>query len=147
MAEASGATSESVRTGKALWIEMRTPDGSAWQGLAKAITVPGSKGSMGVLPRHAPLMSSMDVGLAKVTAEDGSVSRWVTGAGFVEVFQNKVLLLADFADATGEIDRVRAEKAKERAQARLREGGEQVDTARAEAALNRAAVRLQYASV
>jgi F-type H+-transporting ATPase subunit epsilon len=144
MAEASGATSDAVRTGQALWIEMRTPDGPAWQGLAKSITVPGAKGSMGVMPRHAPLMSSLDVGLTKVRAQDGSESRWITGSGFVEVFQNKVLLLVDFADASGDIDKVRAEKAKERAQARLRSVGEETDRARAEAALNRALMRLQY---
>jgi F-type H+-transporting ATPase subunit epsilon len=128
-----------------LWVEMRSPDGLLFAGLAQSITVPGTKGSMGILPRHAPLMSSLDVGLTRIKDAQGQQHRYVTGLGFVEVAANKVLLLVDFADRTDKIDVQRAQEAHDRAKARLRTREEDVDYARAEAALQRALMRLRFA--
>ena|SRR5262245_54528739 len=128
-----------------LWVEMRSPDGLLFAGLAQAVTVPGTKGSMGILPRHAPLMSSLDIGLTRIRDAQGKEQRYVTGLGFVEVAANKVLLLVDFADRTDKIDVKRAQEAHDRAKARLRTREEDVDYARAEAALQRALMRLRYA--
>lgn len=139
--------SEAVRTGRLLWVEVRSPDGPIWSGEAKAITVPGSKAPMGILPRHAPLMSSLELGLTRIRPADGSPEiRFVTGLGFVEVLHNRVLLLVDFADATDSIDTARATEARRRAEARLRSRDEEVDRARAEAALARALMRLRHAT-
>jgi len=136
---------EAVRAGKALYVEMRTPEGSAYSGGAKSVVVPGAKGSMGVLPRHAPLMSSLDVGLTKVRDPVGKEWVFVTGGGFVEVFQNRILVLVDFADDVNDIDVDRARRARERAEARLRSPTEEIDVARARAALDRAVLRLEHA--
>src|SRR6185295_1116317 len=83
-----------------LWVEMRSPDGPIFSGWAQSITVPARKGGMGVLPRHAPLMSALDVGLTRVTEPGGKEHRFVTGAGFVEIEANRVLLLVDFGERT-----------------------------------------------
>ncbi len=128
-----------------LWAEIRSPDGVLFAGWADSVVVPGAKGSLGVMPRHAPLMSSLVVGLTKVRASDGREVRLVTGAGFVEVARNRVLLLVDFADDPAKVDIKRATAARERAQKRLRSGAEDVDLARAEAALDRALMRLRFA--
>ncbi|MCB9899196.1 MAG: ATP synthase F1 subunit epsilon [Planctomycetes bacterium] len=137
---------EAVRMGRALYVEMRSPDGPIWSGEAKYVAVPGSKGAFGVLPRHAPLMSSLELGLTRIRPADGVPDmKFVTGGGFVEIFQNHVLLLVDFADPTESIDVARATEAKKRAEARLRSHDETVDVARAEAALQRALMRLRYA--
>ena len=64
---------------------MRTPEGAAYSGHAETVRVPGSKGPFGVLPRHAPLMSSLDVGLTYVRDPVGNEWKFVTGRGFVEV--------------------------------------------------------------
>jgi len=136
---------QAIADNKALWVEMRSPDGPIFAGLCRTITVPGSKGAFGVLVRHAPLMSSLDVGLTKVETSDGNELRFVTGAGFVEVQNNRVLLLVDFAEPTDAIDVVRAQDALARAKTRLRNATEEVDTARAEAAMQRATTRLRYA--
>ncbi len=146
------AVPNEVSAGQALWVEIRSPDGLIWAGTAKAITVPGVDGSMGVLPRHAALMSSLEVGrtrLRDAKSRGGADSRarfdLVSGDGFVEILDNKVLMLVDFADDTATIDVARARAARERAEARLRTPGEEIDRARAEAALGRAVVRLRYA--
>ena len=134
-----------VREGRGLWIDIRSPDGHIWSGLLKSITVPGSKGSMGILPRHAPLMSSLDCGPTKITGLDGKTRLFVTGEGFVEVFNNFVLMLVDFGDRTDKIDVARAKEARDRAETRLRTPTEDVDRVRAEAAMQRAVMRIRYA--
>ena len=87
-----------VKEGKALWVEIRSPDGMIWSGTSKSVTLPGTLGSMGILPRHAPLVSSLEVGVTRLgeakAAEgsegDGTVEL-VTGLGLVEVYQNQLL--------------------------------------------------------
>jgi F-type H+-transporting ATPase subunit epsilon len=128
-----------------LWVEIRSPDGVLFAGWADSVIVPGSMGSMGILPRHAALMSSLVVGLTKVRASGGREVKLVTGAGFLEIARNRVLLLVDFADDPARIDVKRAQAARDRADRRLRSPAEEVDQARAEAALERALMRLRYA--
>jgi F-type H+-transporting ATPase subunit epsilon len=128
-----------------LTVEIRSPDGPIWTGAAESVTVPGSKGSMGILPRHAPLMSSLDVGLTRVREPGGKEHRFITGGGFVEVHRQRVLVLVDFGDRPEAVDTERARAARDRAIARLRPPQEAVDTTRAEAALARALQRLKYA--
>jgi F-type H+-transporting ATPase subunit epsilon len=135
-----------VQKGHKLWLEIRTPDGPIWSGFAESVTVPATKGSMGVLPRHAPLMSSLEVGLTRLRQfGGGGEHRFVTGLGFVEVFRNRVQILVDFADRPEEIDVARAQAARDRAQSRLRAPNEELDRVRAEAALARATIRLRHA--
>jgi F-type H+-transporting ATPase subunit epsilon len=135
-----------VLAGKKLWVEMRTPDGSVFSGNARTVRVPGAKGFFGVLPGHAPIMSSLDVGYTYIRDPVGVEWEFVTGAGFVEVQSNQVLMLVDFAESTEQIDVERAENALARAKRRLRAAADaDIDAARAEAAMQRAATRLRYA--
>lgn len=137
--------SEDVRAGKMLYVELRTPDGAAYVGNASSVLVPGRKGPFGVLPRHAPILSSLEVGFTRIRDPLGKEWRFVTGLGFVEVNRNEVLVMVDFADDVNDIDVDRARAALDRARARLRSPGEEVDEARAQAALERASMRLRYA--
>ena len=134
-----------VAASKRLWVEMRTPEGVVFSGKARSVTIPGAKGSMGVLPRHAPLMSSLTTGVTKIRDADDQVHSFITGVGFVEVYRNQVLVLVDFADDPAVIDVARAQAARDRAKARLLHPGEEVDVARAEAAMDRATMRLRFA--
>ncbi len=136
----------SVKAGQALYVEMRTPEGPIYSGGASSVLVPGSTGAMGVLPRHAPLLSSLEVGYTRVRDPLGKEWTFVTGLGFVEIQNNEVLILVDFADDVTDIDVPRAELARDRARARLRVPSEEVDAARAQAAMDRAATRLRFAT-
>ena len=93
---------------------------------------------------HAPFLSSITVGQVKVIDPAGAVSRYATSGGFVEINDNKVILLAETAERSDEIDVARAEKAKERAARRLQEK-ESIDEERARVALIRAINRLKIA--
>jgi F-type H+-transporting ATPase subunit epsilon len=99
---------------------------------------------MGVLPKHAPLLSSLEVGFTRIRDPLGKEWKFVTGMGFVEIQNNEILILVDFAEDVNDIDVERAEEARNRAQARLRTPSEDVDAARADAAKQRAMMRLRF---
>ena len=98
----------------------------------------------GVLANHAPLISTLAVGVLHARDHEGKEHRLATGEGFVEVLSNEMKVLCDFADFDNEIDVKRAEEAKKRAEERLshRKDGD-IDVERAELALKRALVRLK----
>lgn len=106
------------------------------------VSAPGAEGTLGILPNHAALISTLDAG-ELVIRKGGSEDRMVVFGGFIEVLFNKVLVLADSAERIDEIDIDRAEKARERAAESLRNRKELTDIAAEEAALKRAAVRLR----
>jgi F-type H+-transporting ATPase subunit epsilon len=111
------------------------------------VVIPGSQGYFGVLPGHAPLLATLGIGelTYRVGREEYHVA--VSG-GFAEVLNDKVIVLADAAETPADIDRARAEQARDRAESRLsgRATQEDIDYTRAAAALARALIRLQVAA-
>ncbi|PZC47613.1 MAG: F-type H+-transporting ATPase subunit epsilon [Chloroflexi bacterium] len=105
------------------------------------VVAPGSVGELGILPQHAPLVTSLQAGSLRVKRSGGEDDFFISG-GFLEVRENEVKVLADSAERGTEIDLERAEEARERAESRLR-GEESVDRARAEGALRRSLIRLK----
>ncbi len=111
----------------------------------RGVTVPGKGGYLGVLPGHAPLLSELQAGELSYQ-RDGSTEFMALARGFVEVLPERVIVLAEAAERAEEIDVARAERAKERAEDRLRKFLEPgIDQERARAALNRALTRLAVA--
>ncbi len=107
------------------------------------VIAPGAVGELGVLPNHAPLVTSLQPGELRVKKDNREESFFISG-GFLEVKQDVVTVLADTAERGDEIDLERAEAARERAQARLR-GEDVAERARAEAAISRSLMRLKVA--
>jgi len=125
-------------------VEVITPDKSVFEGDAVELTVPAEGGSLGVLANHAPLVSTLVVGPARVTLEGGSETWLMIGDGFLEVRDNQVKILAELGERDDEIDLARAEAAEKRALERLQQSGSQdVDFARARTALARAVGRIK----
>lgn len=107
------------------------------------VSAPGSEGMMGILPNHAPLVTTLSAGELRIKKAGAEQSLIVFG-GFMEVLPNKVIVLADVAEKVEEIDVKRAEEARKRAEEAIaRGGGDKVDLAEAEARLQRAQVRLR----
>jgi F-type H+-transporting ATPase subunit epsilon len=106
------------------------------------VIAPGIEGQLGVLPHHAPLMTTLEPGELLVRKGGEEFSLAVTG-GFVEVRPDRIIILADAAERAEEIDVARAEEAKRRAEERLKEHAPEVDLLRAEAALRRSLTRLE----
>jgi F-type H+-transporting ATPase subunit epsilon len=128
-----------------LTLEVATPARSVISEQVDEVVVPGVEGYFGVLPGHAPLLSTLGIG--ELTYRIGREERHVAvSGGFCEVRNDKVIVLADTAELPQEIDRTRAERARERAEQRLSgRSQEEVDYARAAAALARALNRLHVA--
>ncbi|MGO8985256.1 MAG: F0F1 ATP synthase subunit epsilon [Terriglobales bacterium] len=125
-------------------LEIVTPTRLLVKESAEEAQIPGKSGYLGILPGHAPLISELGVG--EITYKTGGVAHLLAVAwGFVEVLPDKVTILAEAAERPLEIDIERAQKAKERAEQRLKSNDAQVDYTRAEDALQRAQTRLKVA--
>jgi F-type H+-transporting ATPase subunit epsilon len=104
----------------------------------------GMEGQLGILPHHAPLMTMLQPGDLLIKKENGDEYLAISG-GFLEVRPDKVIILADACERAEEIDIARAEAARRRAEATLKERPPEVDTFAAEAALRRSLARLKVA--
>jgi F-type H+-transporting ATPase subunit epsilon len=128
-----------------LTLELATPTRLMVTAEVDEVVVPGSLGYFGVLPGHAPLLATLGIGEVTYRIGRDEYHLAVSG-GFVEVRNDKVIILADVAETPGDIDRGRAERARDRAEARLAgRSQEEIDYARAMCALARALTRLQVA--
>ena len=108
------------------------------------VIAPGVEGQLGVMPHHAPLMTTLEAGEMIVRKGNEEFSLAISG-GFLEVRPDRIIVLADTAERDDEIDLARAEEAKSRAEEMLSKPDAGVDTARAEAALRRSMARLKVA--
>jgi F-type H+-transporting ATPase subunit epsilon len=108
------------------------------------LIVPGIEGELGVLPLHAPLLTTIQPGVLRVVKGEEETTMAITG-GFIEVRENRVTILADAAERGEDIDLARVEEARRRAEERLASREATVDIVKAEMALKRALVRLKAA--
>lgn len=101
--------------------EIVSQDRMVWEGDADIVIVPGVNGEMGILPHHAPLLSTMKYGILRVRSQ-GQEEVFTVAGGLVEVQPDIVTVLADTAENVKEIDVQRAEDAKRRAEDMLKQG-------------------------
>jgi F-type H+-transporting ATPase subunit epsilon len=127
-------------------LDIVTPARTVYSGNVQSFTAPGVIGSFQVLFNHAPLLSSVGIGEVKVTDTSGLTLHFATSGGFVEVKSNKVILLAESAERSSDIDVTRAQNAKKRAEDRLVKKSKDIDIERAQASLARALNRLKIAA-
>ena len=129
-----------------LTLEVATPTRLTVSAVVDEVVVPGIEGYFGVLPGHAPFLTTLGTG--ELTYRHGRDEyHLAVSGGFAEVRNDKVIVLADTAERPDEIDRARAERARERAAGRLAgRSEEEIDYARAMCALARALTRLQVAA-
>ena len=125
-------------------LEIVTPERQLFSGPVEEVTVPSTQGYLGILPGHAALLAELGIGNISYKAGDkvdGLFCCW----GFVEVLPERVIVLAQTAEAASDIDVNRAEQAKSRAEKRLLAKDAGIDYSRAQLALLRAISRLDAA--
>jgi F-type H+-transporting ATPase subunit epsilon len=108
------------------------------------VVAPGIAGELTVLPSHAPLLTMIKPGIMRLVKGSEETDVAITG-GFLEVKDDRVTILADAAERAEEIDTVRAEEARRRAERALEERVGTEELAAAAAALQRALLRLRAA--
>jgi F-type H+-transporting ATPase subunit epsilon len=125
-------------------LEIVTPEKQLFSGTVDAVTVPANTGYIGILPGHAPLLA--ELGIGEISYRTGNVTEYLSCFwGFVEVLPDRVVLLAQTAEAASDIDLKRAEEAKARAEKLLSSKDPNIDFARAQLALMRAISRINAA--
>jgi F-type H+-transporting ATPase subunit epsilon len=110
------------------------------------INAPTKDGRIGILPRHMPLLTILDVGQMDII-KDGVSTPFAVSGGFMEVLPNRVTILADTAERADEIDEARAEEARRRAEERIAQRQSDREMALAEAELRKALIRLKVAQL
>ena len=124
-------------------LEIVTPERKVYSDDVDMIIVRGVLGELGILPKHAPFVTPLDISAMRIK-KDSKEQLVAIGGGFLEVSQDKVVILAETAELPEEIDYNRALAAKERAEQRLSiTGAEELDFKRAQLALQRATNRIK----
>jgi F-type H+-transporting ATPase subunit epsilon len=129
-----------------LYLEIITPERVMVAQEADMVEAPGTLGEFGVLPGHAALLTTLEIGEIRFMS-GGTTRRMATSGGFAEVSDNKITLLVDTGEFAEEIDVERAQRARERAEAALKGTSfGQAEYLMMEAALFRAITRISTAS-
>jgi len=110
----------------------------------ESVTVPGAMGELTLLPQHAALMTALQAG-PLVVRKGGTETDIALSGGFLEIKEDKITILADTAERSDEIDAARAQAARARAQAELREHQADVNIASVLASIERAQARIRVA--
>lgn len=126
-------------------LELLTPERTVLNTEVVSLVAPGSEGFLGVLANHAPLITGLVLGPLTLTYPAGRRERYFLTGGFLEVLNNRAVVLADAVERPDGIDVGRAKAARDRARRRLREQPQGLDVDRAEAALKRALNRIRMA--
>ena len=135
--------------GRRLNVEVVTPEGEVYHDEVSMVVLPGVEGELGILARHQPIVTLLEIGETRIRKHDDTWDYIATGIGYAQVLFDKVLVVVDHGELAGAIDVKRAEVAADRARQRLQEGDPgaqaEVDLFRAEQALDRAENRLRVA--
>jgi F-type H+-transporting ATPase subunit epsilon len=128
-----------------LMLEIVTPEKMTFSGKVEEVTIPGTEGEFGVLRGHEAFLSSVDVGELNFI-KDSKKTYYSVNTGYAEVTASKVTILIETAERSDSIDKDRALKAKDNAEARLAQiAKDDVEYEKVRAALARAIVRISVA--
>ena len=128
-----------------LRLEIVTPERLAYQDEVDSVVLPGSEGELGVLPHHAPLVSTLGAGELRLR-KGGEEESFAIVGGFLQVLPDKVVVMAETADMASEIDLEKAQEARREAEKALEAGFQEgADLAAARAALQQALLRIRVA--
>lgn len=129
---------------KTIRLDIVTPERMVYSDDVNMVIARATDGDVGILPGHAHMIAGLSIWPLRIIKDEGEIHISLC-SGFIEVRPEKVTILAGCAEKPGEIDVERAERAKQRAETRLKERPEGLDVVRAEAALHRAIMRLSVA--
>ena len=126
-------------------LEIVTPEKLAFQDEVDTVVLPGSEGELGVLPHHAPLISTLGAGELRLR-KGGQEESFAIMGGFLQVLPDKVVVMAEMADMASDIDLEKAQEARRQAEQALEPGYHAgADLAAARAALQAARIRIRVA--
>jgi F-type H+-transporting ATPase subunit epsilon len=131
-----------IKMSETIKLEIVTPETTVYSEDVDMVTLPGVEGQMGVLPHHVRLVTQLVPG-EMIVRKSGQDSFLAVGEGLVEVTGERVSIVTNMAIAVENIDEVKAEEARQRAAARLREKISSEEVASVNASLARSLAQLQ----
>jgi F-type H+-transporting ATPase subunit epsilon len=132
-----------MTTPHTIHVDIVSAEGEIFAGEATMVFAPGAMGELGIMPRHAALLTLLKAGEVRVQTPDGAEQVFYVGGGALEVQPNVVTVLADTALRARDIDEAAALAAKQRAEEALKDRAGTVDYAEALAELARVAAQLK----
>jgi F-type H+-transporting ATPase subunit epsilon len=135
-----------MATRTTIHVEVVTAERELYRGEADIVIAPGTEGELGILPKHAALLTTLKVGELSIKLSGAEEPFFVSG-GFLEVSNNSVTVLAETAEHAEEIDQARAEAARRRAQELLAQAQSDTERAELQGALERAVARIHVAEI
>lgn len=128
--------------GNTFFLEVVTPERKFFSGEVEMVILKTPEGEIGILKGHTPMISAVAIGPMRIK-QNGEWLEAVLNEGFLEIKNDKAIILTDTAEWPHEIDENRAKAAKERAEERLHSQLAKVEHIRSQAALARAMARLK----
>jgi F-type H+-transporting ATPase subunit epsilon len=130
---------------KTFTLEIVTPQRVVFSGNVVSLSAPGVMGGFQVLHSHAPMLAEIGIGEVKLQEPNGTEVRYATSGGIVDVLDNHVLMLSESVERSSDIDRARAETARDKARRKLEQELNAPEHTETQAALDRALNRIRIA--
>lgn len=124
-------------------VDIVSAEAEIFSGLAEMVFAPAVMGEVGVMPGHAPLVTTLKPGEVRVRLPGGEEQSFYVSSGVLEIQPHVVTVLSDTAQRAGDLDEAAALEAKERAERMLADRHADMDEAQARAELAQAAAQLQ----
>lgn len=124
-------------------LDIVSPEAKIFSGLAELLIVTGTMGELGILPNHAPLLTSIKPGPVRVIRQGGTQDVYYISGGILEVQPNLVTILADTVIRATDLDEAESIRAKERAAQILAKGKAESNFSNVLTQLTQAAAQLR----
>lgn len=126
-----------------LKVDVVSAERAIFSGTASMVFAPGTEGELGILPRHAPLLTRLKPGTVRVVTPQGDEEPYYISGGLLEIQPHQVTILADTAVRARDIDEAAAVEAKRRAEEALKQRASDREHAHVQEELIKAAAQLQ----
>jgi F-type H+-transporting ATPase subunit epsilon len=124
-------------------VDIVSAETEIYSGTVTEIYAPALMGEVGIMPRHAPLLTQMKPGEVRVLNQDGEEESFFVNGGILEIQPHVVTILSDTAIRAADIDEAAALEAKQKAEAALSDRKSDLDYARAKAELIEAIAKIE----
>lgn len=124
-------------------VNIVSAENEIYSGTVTQVFAPAEMGEVGVMPRHAPMLSTLKPGEVRVVAQNGEEQSFFVSGGILEIQPHIVTILSDTAMRASDIDEAAAMEAKARAEAAMKDRASEMDYAKAKAELLEAVAQIE----
>ncbi len=124
-------------------VNIVSAENEIYSGTVTQVFAPATMGEVGVMPRHAPMLSTLKAGEVRVLTQDGEEQSFFVSGGILEIQPHIVTILSDTAMRASDIDEAAALEAKARAEAAMKDKASDMDYAKAKSELLEAVAQIE----